>query len=214
LGSVTGTSNVGGFVGSTMTSEYDNCYAAGTVTGSSISGGFAGFQTSSNAENSYWDAEASGQTTSALALSRNTAQMVYPFDAETYLDWDFFVIWSFDPDCNMNAGYPFLNNLQIVGSSDPVLPVPDFNLTVSPNPFTTQASVSFALDKASQVILEVYNLKGQKVRSLSNAVLDKGNHAFIWDGKTDSGISVGTGIYLCRLSCTGFQTVRRLTFLK
>ena len=73
------------------------------------------------------------------------------------------------------------------------------NLNVAPNPFADHTQVEFTLPIASDVTLEIYNLHGQRVQSLENAMLDAGTHRYQWDGQSSKGESLPTGIYLLRL---------------
>jgi flagellar hook assembly protein FlgD len=87
-------------------------------------------------------------------------------------------------------------------------------LSSYPNPFRTSAIIGFSLPKNSEASLEIFNLKGQKIRTLHSALLAKGEHSFAWDGKTDKGEPLPGGIYLCRLKGNGFSSVRKLTLMK
>ncbi|MCK4695043.1 MAG: hypothetical protein KAT74_04745, partial [Candidatus Cloacimonetes bacterium] len=63
--------------------------------------------------------------------------------------------------------------------------------------------------------LTVYNIKGQRVRSLANNVFIKGNHSVIWDGDDEFGNSVGSGLYFYKLSLNGkIEAVRKCLLLK
>jgi flagellar hook assembly protein FlgD len=64
--------------------------------------------------------------------------------------------------------------------------------------------------------LKVYSITGQLVATLEEGLLEAGWHATVWDGRDDSGRSVGTGIYLYRLTVDGnrFQATRRMLYLK
>jgi hypothetical protein len=68
-----------------------------------------------------------------------------------------------------------------------------------PNPFNATTTIQFVLDKKDKVMLKVYNLLGQEVRTLANENLYRGTHSIIWDGKNDSGEDVCSGIYIYRI---------------
>ncbi|MCK4339300.1 MAG: T9SS type A sorting domain-containing protein, partial [Candidatus Cloacimonetes bacterium] len=72
-----------------------------------------------------------------------------------------------------------------------------------PNPFYPKTSISYSLKNNSNVILEIYNLKGQKVKTLVNDNVSVGNHKVFWNGKDNYGKAVSSGIYLYRLSARG-----------
>ncbi len=69
-----------------------------------------------------------------------------------------------------------------------------------PNPFNPNTHMIFSLPQDNKVTLEVYNLLGQKVRSLINNVnFRTGYHTVEWDGKNDAGENVASGMYVFRL---------------
>jgi hypothetical protein len=69
----------------------------------------------------------------------------------------------------------------------------------SPNPFSSETTVQYGLPKQSHVTLEVFNLRGERVRLLTNGVQEPGHHAVRWDGTDAAGQRVGSGVYLCRM---------------
>ena len=62
--------------------------------------------------------------------------------------------------------------------------------------------------------MKLYNLLGQKVRTLVEAEMMPGNYQVIWDGKDDRGKDVASGIYLCRLKSGPDWEVRKMLLLK
>lgn len=80
--------------------------------------------------------------------------------------------------------------------------VKDFKLSISnyPNPFNPSTTITFQLPKDDDVALAIYNVMGEKVRTLVHeSFQQRGNHSVIWDGKTDSGRKVNSGTYFCKL---------------
>jgi hypothetical protein len=83
-----------------------------------------------------------------------------------------------------------------------------------PNPFNPNTTIAFDLAKAGNVRIEIYNTRGQKVRSLLAANLESGSHTVRWDATDDSGRSLASGLYLYRMhSADGSQT-RKMLLLK
>jgi hypothetical protein len=81
-----------------------------------------------------------------------------------------------------------------------------YGLTNYPNPFNPTTSIQFNLAENSSIDLSIYNVKGQKVKTLSNENLSKGTHKVQWNGDDDSGKGVSSGIYYYRLN-SGGQTL-------
>jgi len=69
-----------------------------------------------------------------------------------------------------------------------------------PNPFKLTTTISFSTtENTENTELAIYNLVGQKVRSLINQNMEAGQHSVIWDGTDDSGKKVSGGIYFYQL---------------
>jgi subtilisin-like proprotein convertase family protein len=85
---------------------------------------------------------------------------------------------------------------------------------VSPNPFNPVTNISYGAPSKSHVYLAVYNVAGRLVRTLVDRDVDPGYHTEVWDGRDDSGVSVGSGVYFCRMEATGFSANRKMVLLK
>lgn len=95
--------------------------------------------------------------------------------------------------------------------------VPTSRLQLSqnrPNPFTSTTSMSFALPKAGQVDLSVFDVSGRRVATIANGTMEAGTHSITWDGKDASGRSVATGVYLARLESAGEVVTQELVRVK
>jgi flagellar hook assembly protein FlgD len=68
-----------------------------------------------------------------------------------------------------------------------------------PNPFNPETTIEYSLAKAGFVNLDIYNITGQKVRTLGSRPMTPGTHAAIWDGTNDSGHAVSSGVYIARI---------------
>ena len=84
----------------------------------------------------------------------------------------------------------------------------DLNIQAWPNPYyvgNTRAAmnISFDLENAGEVSLNVYNLKGQKINEIANGYLDGGNHNISWNGNDASGKQVPSGVYFYNLKTEG-----------
>ncbi|RMG61263.1 MAG: T9SS C-terminal target domain-containing protein [Calditrichaeota bacterium] len=104
----------------------------------------------------------------------------------------------------------------IVSVADQNLPQPRrFRLDPNyPNPFNPETRIRFALPHSERVRLTVYNIRGQRVKTLLEAVLPAGEHQVRWNGTDQSGRPVGSGIYLLRMEAGGFVQTRKMVLLK
>ncbi len=72
-----------------------------------------------------------------------------------------------------------------------------------PNPFNPETSIRFSIPEESNVKVDIYNLKGQKVKTVLNDKLQKGSHEAVWKGLDSTGKSVGSGVYFYKLKVNG-----------
>jgi hypothetical protein len=83
-----------------------------------------------------------------------------------------------------------------------------------PNPFNPTTVIQYALPKSSFVKIEVYNILGQKVRTLMEEEQEPGYKMVDWDGKDDSGAEVSSGVYFYRIEAGSFVECKKMTLLK
>ena len=109
------------------------------------------------------------------------------------------------------AGHPrWLSSVQATAGGPILLSV----LRTRPNPFDRQADLTFTIPRASTVRLTVSDVHGRRVRELVAGSLPAGQHAAHWDGKTDQGKRVATGIYFATLDAGGTSVRTRLALLR
>ena len=89
-----------------------------------------------------------------------------------------------------------------------------FKLSNYPNPFNPETKIAFDLTESGEVSLELYNIKGQKIKTLLNRAMQKGNHSVIWNGTDNLGKPVCSGIYLYRLTTENKVKTNRMLLLK
>jgi immune inhibitor A len=83
-----------------------------------------------------------------------------------------------------------------------------------PNPFNRSTVIGYQTPSSGWVKVEIYNLLGQKVRTLVNEYRPAGKYTVEWDGLNQNGEEVSSGIYFYRLSAQGFSQTKKMTFLK
>jgi hypothetical protein len=87
-------------------------------------------------------------------------------------------------------------------------------LSNRPNPFNPSTHIAYNLPTASQVLIEVYNITGQRVKTLVNEYKAAGRHEVSWNGTDEYGRGVSTGIYLYRMMADGFQDSKKMILMK
>ena len=119
-----------------------------------------------------------------------------------------------DPDgtiADMGAFY-FDQN---VGIEDPVLPGAKYSLSNYPNPFNPSTTIEFSIRSDSKIELSIYNIKGQKIKTLINNEIEQGNHSIVWNGNNEFGKKIGSGIYYYKLNVNGkTEAIKKCLLLK
>jgi len=136
-------------------------------------------------------------------------------DDERYVWWTYFFpergkmvqhamsgIWIYDIDVTLSE------------ADEVIEPNKTGLLSNYPNPFNPSTTIEFMLEKEGMVGLDIYNVKGQKVRALGGGHYARGQHKMVWDGRDDSGAAVSSGVYLYRLNAGGVVSVKKMVMVK
>ncbi len=84
-----------------------------------------------------------------------------------------------------------------------------------PNPFNPSTTIKFSIQNDSKIELSIYNIKGQKIKSLVQNDFTKGSHSIVWNGDDELGNSVSSGVYLYKLNVDGKnEAVKKCLLLK
>lgn len=108
----------------------------------------------------------------------------------------------------------FSSDTSIDDMADLISQIPIRFLKNYPNPFNPSTTISFQIDKEGKVLVEIFNIKGQKVKILSSEYRQPGNYNIIWDGKSTSGSVVSSGLYLYKVSVNGHQKTNKMLLVK
>jgi len=100
------------------------------------------------------------------------------------------------------------------GSKLSVETVNEFALGNYPNPFNPETDINFSLPERTQVSLIVYNILGERVKTLVNQAMEAGTHSVHWDSKDEAGNSVASGIYFYRLKTENFDKTMKMVLMK
>ncbi|MEW6004077.1 MAG: FlgD immunoglobulin-like domain containing protein, partial [Stygiobacter sp.] len=83
-----------------------------------------------------------------------------------------------------------------------------------PNPFNPTTTIKFSVAQDAKVSLVVYDMLGQKVRTLVDAQQEAGYYSVRWDGTNDFGSKVSSGIYIYRLQAGNFVQTMKMNLMK
>lgn len=107
---------------------------------------------------------------------------------------------------------------KIFQPAEPFTPVPTPKVAALygnyPNPFNPETQIRFQIPEATQVTLEIYNIVGQKIKTLVDGKMVPGEYTTKWSGTDDFGRKVGSGVYFYRMDAGNFHQVHRMILLK
>jgi len=83
-----------------------------------------------------------------------------------------------------------------------------------PNPFNKETVIKYDLPKSGRVIIQIYNLMTQRVKTLIDEYKPAGKHTIYWDGCDEQGCMVTSGIYVYQLKVGNFVSTKKMSFLK
>jgi len=83
-----------------------------------------------------------------------------------------------------------------------------------PNPFNPETTIRFVTPQPGYMQLQIFNTSGQLVSTLVNGYIPTGEHQVIWTGLDQNGNTPVSGIYLYRLTGSGFTETRQMLYLK
>jgi hypothetical protein len=105
----------------------------------------------------------------------------------------------------------------VVDVQDPVgLDLPtSFAITQNyPNPFNPMTTIEYSVPSRTDVTIEIFNVLGQKVRSLVRGSKSAGSYRIEWNGNDDSGKPVSTGVYLYRFQAGDMVYTKKMLLIK
>ncbi|RMF10477.1 MAG: T9SS C-terminal target domain-containing protein, partial [Candidatus Neomarinimicrobiota bacterium] len=83
-----------------------------------------------------------------------------------------------------------------------------------PNPFNPVTTIVYDIPEASDVTIEIYNIVGQRVRTLVNAHQEPGRYKIHWNSTNDMGAPLSSGMYIYRIQAKDFSAVKKLILMK
>ena len=99
--------------------------------------------------------------------------------------------------------------------------VPDFETSLYhnyPNPFVAsineESVFNFSLKERDFVTLEVFNIRGQRIKTLLSNSLSYGNHTASWNGFDENNRQVSSGIYFYKLSTSDYSATRKMILIR
>ena len=131
--------------------------------------------------------------------------------------------WTYMKDANVSGGddcawIDLISFPSTCGSfSSPILQPLSVSLQGNyPNPFNPATTISFTISSNDEIYtsLEIFNVKGQFVKTLISEPLSSGSYKIVWNGKNEKNENVASGLYFYKLKTKGFCTSGKMLMLK
>ncbi len=126
-------------------------------------------------------------------------------------------------DCMLNILYNYYNydSVPVYLEVTPLINIED-NLQQKspalsdnyPNPFSNSTTFEIFLNEPSEIIIEIYNINGQLVKTISKGNVLSGLHTFKWDGRNNNGVELESGIYFYRLKADKNVLRKKMVLVK
>ncbi|MEL1233887.1 MAG: T9SS type A sorting domain-containing protein, partial [Candidatus Neomarinimicrobiota bacterium] len=83
-----------------------------------------------------------------------------------------------------------------------------------PNPFNPVTNIVYDIPEATDVTLEIYNVMGQRVRTLAQGNHEPGRYQIVWNATNDIGQALSSGMYIYRIQAGDFVSIKKLVLMK
>jgi flagellar hook assembly protein FlgD len=83
-----------------------------------------------------------------------------------------------------------------------------------PNPFNPVTNILYDIPEVTDVKLEIFNVMGQRVRTLAEGSHEAGRYQIVWNATNDYGESLSSGMYIYRIQAGDFVSVKKLILMK
>ncbi|MFA5498741.1 MAG: choice-of-anchor J domain-containing protein [Candidatus Cloacimonadia bacterium] len=153
-------------------------------------------------------------------VMRNTTVLTEDHSSTTYIDsnvpngnWAYSVYAMYTTGQSERVSTEYIT---ILNADDNNLVTPNITKLIGnyPNPFNPNTQISFSLDKEGFASIEIFNMKGQKVKTLLQGVTTGGYHTVNWDGKDDLNNEVGSGVFFYKLTTDSYTETKKMIMMK
>jgi hypothetical protein len=144
-----------------------------------------------------------GTSTSTFFVHTGVATGVYEYWVVVEYDGGF-----------MSGESNHVTQLNHVSTGNPTVPLVTELSGNYPNPFNPTTAVKFSLNQATNVRIDVYNIKGEKVKTLVNEELEAAFHTIVWNGDDAYGRNVGSGVYFYKMRAGKYTSTKKMILMK
>ncbi len=161
-----------------------------------------------------WDGQSLGNQSNGIYV--RSSLPCRRVQLQTYINSTLYDSYSYMGDPGTTDSITITLDNYSQGIDEETIPQSELRIANYPNPFNPETEIVFSLKKQySDVKVEVFNTKGQIVRSIPVSNMAIGENSVTWNGKDSSGRKTASGIYYCRLKADGnILSVNKMTLLK
>ncbi len=150
-----------------------------------------------------------------IALNQPETQQYSFQDKEIETDTEYFYwLQSAEYDGTIEFFGPISIKTQIISQETPVIPLVTQLNGAYPNPFNPSTTISFDIAEKTNVTIDIFNIKGQKVKSLVNQEIAQGRHSVIWNGLDNNHKRVATGVYFYIMQAGQYTQINKMLMMK
>ncbi|MCF7918989.1 MAG: choice-of-anchor J domain-containing protein [Candidatus Cloacimonetes bacterium] len=113
-----------------------------------------------------------------------------------------------------NDGESDIENAWLVDNDDNLLPTVTALQGNYPNPFNPETAIKLSLAEDANVEINIFNMRGQIVRTLVNEYMDAGFHNIVWNGTNDHGQNVASGVYFYNMKSDRYSSTKKMILMK
>jgi len=155
---------------------------------------------------------------SPLIPGSNTShQQVYVYSDKEVYEPGTYYYWLEIQDIDGVVNYYGSRSVTFGGNGNngtPDIPLVTGIRSIYPNPFNPSATIMYELEQPANLNIEIYNNRGQMVRSFAMGQKEQGRYKLLWDGTDNSGYSCGTGIYFIKMQVGKETFVKKAALVK
>jgi hypothetical protein len=132
-------------------------------------------------------------------VGSNSFQIAFFFDGYSY-DLDYWYIDDIVLSTSTHSGNIVSLRNKLIGNY--------------PNPFNPSTTIAFSLLEPGNVSINIFNVKGEKVKTLVNQNFSAKEHSIVWNGTDDNGRRVASGVYFYRMISNDYSSSRKMILMK
>ncbi|MDD4157172.1 MAG: T9SS type A sorting domain-containing protein [Candidatus Cloacimonetes bacterium] len=126
----------------------------------------------------------------------------------------YYWLQSFENDGTIQYFGPIQIETGDIPDTPPAIPLITQLKRAYPNPFNPNTTIHFEIAEEDRVVIEIFNVKGQKIKTLYNQIVNPGHHHILWDGTDSNSRKTSSGIYFYRMISGKYTETHKMLMVK